>query len=812
LAALAREEYKLDGHADLAQIARRLPQTLQIREDTEITAGQIDLAVISRREAAGMTWSGNIGANKLAANSGGRALTWSNPLSIQFDTHESKNGLVLDRAQCTSSFLQVEAAGSIDDLTASATFDLARLTAELRQFSDLGGGQLAGRGQAQLAWKRGENNRFASAAQFQSQGFQYTAAGGNAWKEDNLVAKLDLDGELHGQALKRIDRAELTVDAGGEKLQARLTEPVSEPMSAAWTLDCSWQGQLNNWSRRLETCAGITGWDLAGAGSMQASLACSTKSIELAQSKGQFAQLRAWGHGCFITEPSATLSGTGRWDLGKSRLELDQATITAGPTMATVSKAVIQATSTGWAIEGATAKIGGDLAQWYRWRHDPRTAPSLQAAGRLDATADLKHDSRITTCQAEGKIDQLQLVDLTRPTTPGAAPAVWRERQITFLANGNYRHETQLASLDKIQIASDALRASAAGAIPLADQGGQVDLKGTIEYDWNQLAPLWRPYLGPNVQIAGRQSRAFSMQGRLTGSPTDSESWKQVAGEAAVGWTGMDISGMRVGPGEVVARLSDGQVQGRPMDVQVSEGRFTFTPFVRLNPAPAELLIARGPLLTDVHLSPEICARGLKFVAPILAESTVAEGRFSISLDGGHIPLGDPGAGDTSGKMTMKAQVKAGPVAQEFMVLLNEITAVLQRGTLVERNDQASALLSIDTSDIEFRMVNRRVYHRGLKFMAGTLPITTHGSVGLDETLAIVAEVPIQAKLLGRDLSLGALEGQSLQIPIDGTLKKPKLDHRIVERLTGQLLQNATRGLLLEGLNKQLDRLLPAQQ
>ena len=248
------------------------------------------------------------------------------------------------------------------------------------------------------------------------------------------------------------------------------------------------------------------------------------------------------------------------------------------------------------------------------------------------------------------------------------------------------------------------------------------------------------------------------------------------------------------------------------MDVQVSEGRFTFTPFVRLNPAPAELLIARGPLLTDVHLSPEICARGLKFVAPILAESTVAEGRFSISLDGGHIPLGDPGAGDTSGKMTMKAQVKAGPVAQEFMVLLNEITAVLQRGTLVERNDQASALLSIDTSDIEFRMVNRRVYHRGLKFMAGTLPITTHGSVGLDETLAIVAEVPIQAKLLGRDLSLGALEGQSLQIPIDGTLKKPKLDHRIVERLTGQLLQNATRGLLLDGLNKQLDRLLPPQQ
>lgn len=812
LAALAREAYKLDGHADLAQIARRLPQTLRIREDTEITSGQIDLSVISRRETAGMTWSGNIDAKQLAANSGGRPLTWSNPLEIQFETHEGKNGLVLDRAECTSSFLQIEAAGSIDDLTAQATFDLARLTAELRQFSDLGGAQLAGRGEAQLAWKRGENDRFTSAGQFQSQGFQFIAAGGNAWKEDNLVAKLDLDGELQGQALKRVDRAELTIDAGGERLQARLSEPVSQPASASWPVECSWHGQLTNWPRRLENCAGVTGWDLAGAGTLQASLACSTKSIEVSQAKAEFAQLRVWGHGCFITEPLAILRAEGRWDVAKKKLDLVEASISAGPTLATASKAVVQATSAGWAVEGATAKVGTDLAQWYRWGHDPRTAASLQVAGRLDATADIKHDSGVTTCRADGKIDQLQLVDLTRPATPGAVPAVWRERQITFSASGNYSHETQLASLEKIQVASDALRTSAAGAIPLAEQGGQVDLKGAIEYDWNQLAPLWRPYVGPNVQIAGRQSRAFSMQGRLTGSPSDSQSWKQVAGDAAVGWTGMDIAGMRVGPGEVVARMSDGQIQGQPMDVQVSEGRFTLTPFVRLNPAPAALLISRGPLLTDVHLSPEMCARGLKFVAPILAESTVAEGRFSISLDGGRIPLSDPGAGDTSGRMTMKAQVKAGPVAQEFMVLLNEITAVLQRGSLVQRNDQTSALLSIDTSEIEFRMVDRRVYHRGLKFMAGTLPITTHGSVGLDETLAIVAEVPIQAKLLGRDLSLGALEGQTLQIPIDGTLKKPKLDHHIVERLTGQFLQNATRGLLLEGLNKQLDRLIPPQQ
>jgi hypothetical protein len=161
--------------------------------------------------------------------------------------------------------------------------------------------------------------------------------------------------------------------------------------------------------------------------------------------------------------------------------------------------------------------------------------------------------------------------------------------------------------------------------------------------------------------------------------------------------------------------------------------------------------------------------------------------------------------------MAIRAQVKPGPVAQEFMVLVNEISTVLRRGNLQPLNDQSGSLLSIDTADAEFRMVNHRVYHRNLKFVIGTLPITTHGSVGMDESLSMVAEVPIRANLLGRDLALGSLEGQSLQIPIGGTLKKPQLDRGVLRQLTGQVLQNVTRGVITDEVGKHLERLLPFQ-
>jgi hypothetical protein len=204
-----------------------------------------------------------------------------------------------------------------------------------------------------------------------------------------------------------------------------------------------------------------------------------------------------------------------------------------------------------------------------------------------------------------------------------------------------------------------------------------------------------------------------------------------------------------------------------------------------------------------------MCKRGLKFVAPIVAETTVAEGRFSVTMDGGRIPLADAGSGDMAGHMAIRAQVKPGPVAQEFLLLVNELLTVLRRGNFRPLDEQSGALMSIDTEDVEFRMVNRRVYHRNLKFVVGTLPITTQGSVGLDESLSMVAEVPLRANVLGRDLSLGALEGQAIQIPISGTLSKPKLDRGVLRQLGGRLIQNAARGALLDEVNKRLERFLP---
>ncbi len=215
---------------------------------------------------------------------------------------------------------------------------------------------------------------------------------------------------------------------------------------------------------------------------------------------------------------------------------------------------------------------------------------------------------------------------------------------------------------------------------------------------------------------------------------------------------------------------------------------------MRLSPSPAELYLPAGPLVEQVRITPEMCSQGLQYVAPVLAGVTQAQGRFSINMDGCRLPLTDMAAGDAAGKMTIHSvEIGPGPLVEELAVLLNRASpAKLKR-----------------ESQVEFRLVQGRVYHRGLELEFPEFTVRTYGSVGLDKTLAIMAELPVPPKWIGTGALGSALKDQTIQIPIAGTLSKPKLDRKVIEQLTAQFIRKAGSGLLRNELNKQLDRLLP---
>jgi hypothetical protein len=109
---------------------------------------------------------------------------------------------------------------------------------------------------------------------------------------------------------------------------------------------------------------------------------------------------------------------------------------------------------------------------------------------------------------------------------------------------------------------------------------------------------------------------------------------------------------------------------------------------------------------------------------------------------------------------------------------------------------------------IDVQVADGRVYHSNLEFLIDDVPVSSQGSVGFDETLALLIEVPIQQKWVGKKPALQQLVNQKLQIPVGGTLAKPQIDNRAIAQFAAQAAQAAATGLLGDELNKALDKLL----
>ena len=158
------------------------------------------------------------------------------------------------------------------------------------------------------------------------------------------------------------------------------------------------------------------------------------------------------------------------------------------------------------------------------------------------------------------------------------------------------------------------------------------------------------------------------------------------------------------------------------------------------------------------------------------------------------MPLADFASGDAAGKLTVHTvEIGPGPLVQELAVLMGRASpAKLKR-----------------ESQVEFRLVQGRVYHRGMELIFPEFTVRTYGSVGLDKTVAIMAEMPVPPKWIGNNPLGSALKDQTIQLPIAGTLSQPKIDGKVLDKLAAQFIRKAGEGLLRNELNQQLDRFLP---
>jgi len=139
--------YDLKGNfnCDVAAILTQLPETLGLKEGTQITSGRLNGNVetsttAGRRQIRAFgTLAGLEGSVKE------KKIALSEPISAEAQITSDKNGVNFDKLDVSSPFAKINCTGSIESLKYNADADLEKLQSEFGQFINIGQYQMTGK-------------------------------------------------------------------------------------------------------------------------------------------------------------------------------------------------------------------------------------------------------------------------------------------------------------------------------------------------------------------------------------------------------------------------------------------------------------------------------------------------------------------------------------------------------------------------------------------------------------------------------------------------------------------------------------------
>jgi len=821
LAELARESFSVEGKVDLAKLAAATSQLLDVREGTELTGGQVRFALQSEPAPEVHRWHGELYTTQLTAVADGREIRWDDPLSAAVDVRQTGGGVRIQKAECRSEFLQLHASGTMEHLAATIELDLSRLADRLASFIELGEVKLAGSGRGELLLNRAESDRFAAEANLTARNFQFAWNPETTWVEDELSVRASASGKL--AAAKRIasvDSGRLHLESGADRLELKLAEPAAwSALGEGVTLDASLQGNSKRWLARLRPWIAVGDLNIEGECVARSRVRIGKTSVALRDLDARLAPCRFDGYGLAIRENEASLRGSAHIDWAQGAVSLEDSRLTVGQLAADVAQLEINAAGGEPISVAGTVQAHGELALLQRlFQEASGTSPELSSgpsiAGELTADSSFAHQDGVTTGKLRLAVEKLRVsAGGEAAADPRSEKILWSEPQVLAELEGAYDGSQDELRIRRATVASQHAALRANGTVGDVQSTANLDLSGTVAYDWARIMPLLPTALQSEISISGADTARFAVSGPLREPepkpPAAAASWAQrLAGRLETKWEKGRVFGLEMGGAPVTAQLAGGWLQTGRLDVPLSSGKLTVQPSARLAPGPWEVYLAKGPLLSNVKLTPEFCSRPIKYVAPLIASATRTEGDVSVELEGGRIPLADPARSDIVGTLSVhEAKMLPGPLARELMLIARQVEAIANREAPPPRLPEGESLLALEDQAIRFRLVEGRVYHEQFAARFGDAVLYTSGSVGLDQSLALAVDIPIREQWLRDERLRAALSGQVVRVPVAGTLAKPSIDRRSLQQLTAQMAATAARNLLRSELEGQLQKL-----
>jgi len=822
-AQIPANNFQADGTLNLAELIGMLPETMPLQEGVQIESGTVQFDASSRLEGSDRRLVVNVESPGLTAIHHGKRLNWDKPARVVAAVRQtSDNRIYVESLDCVTDFLTLNGTATSEQGEFRLQGDLKKALGQVKQFFDLGDVQIEGIVDGRFTWKfegRPTDNLTSrplnTDGEFQIERPLVNLPGQTSWAEDEINIVFQAVGQMLPKTT--VQEGAIRLDSGTLKLinsrqgfVATLREPVTNPsLDSTWFLDCQIGGNVQTWLAQISTFMPLQA-RASGQLNANAELMIDPNRVTVHKSSYEFQDLQLAGYGVAIQEEH--LAGDARMDyqIGTGVLQIAELSMNSSAIVARAQEMVVDSRDMNGKLSGQIA-FQGDVNRCLAMFAGAPKSDAIHWYGQASGTINLE-----TTTESIGGAVEIQLEDLVatqlQPFQPGvrnvsSAGQQWKrlldEKVVSLDSRLNMSRSFDQLSFKNTTLNSSAAEVVASGS--LSDLGGlmNADIRGTWKPNWQRLKPLVDSMLGGMASIDGVQGGDFELRGPVFNGATNptsttqaDTSWLNPALQmsAVANWQTGQVLGMNVGGSQVNVRLAEAVASMDTQPISVGQsGIARLNPRINLGGPEMVLSLPPGRVLENIQLTPELCRGWMKYVAPMLADATEAQGSFSIDTELVQVPLSRLAAANVNGRATLHgANVGPGPLSQKLITVVSQVKLLAKGQPLGAVSTDANATwINLPEQQIPFAVQQGRVFHQGMQFQIDDVMIQTSGSVGIDHTLQLVALVPILDSWVGNSRWTQGLKGQSLQIPIGGTVSKPQVDNRALQQISQQLLKQA---------------------
>lgn len=797
---LTRPGTSVSANIDVAKFAAKLPKLLRVKDGTELREGKLEATLTSRADAGGVVWDGKVHTSALKAMRDGKPINWEQPLSVEFLARYVSGQLpTFDKLICTSDFIAVNARTTPETIQAAANIYLNRLATRLAEFIDLGGVALDGEASASLVSRRQPDGSFTAGAEVELKNFAFADHTGKGLKEPALKLHLAATGKAPSNAPIELKTASAALIANGDELHLSLLEPVADVRKlASGSVDLRISGDIARWKSRIASFVTLPPYVMSGSIVASGNAKFAAEQITVDRLTLGLTNVKFVGAGLNINERTMNAVGDFTLTRATNTATITKITLNSVPLIVTNGTLTFAPQKNGEIAVSGTGQGGVDLNRAgtvLKLYADPFGPDAL--AGRGVGPIRFHYAGDVTTFGGT--------LDVTNFTYGPRQKPLWNEPTLRLEVDGSYTDSTDTVALTLAKAERAGLILDAKGSIGKVSTVQDVNLTGTLNYDWAKLTPFVRGLLGGNFTATGSGTRAIALTGQLSppgippAKPAATPSFLAATnGDLAIGWTSIKAYGFDMGTGDLNGKMTRGVLAVSPINATFCGGKVTLTPTVKLDTAPGQVILAKGSVIDRAKLTPQATAGALGYALPAIANSTQAEGDISASIDENHIPLDDFNKISLKGTLVIhKATVTAGPVAAEVAKLLGAANT-----TMTLANE----------STVPIQVANGRVYHQNFAVRIGGTTFHTNGSVGFDDTLDLVVDVPLPKDLpmlKNNPILVKEVAGKVLKVPVKGTLTKPVIDAKAFENAVIALIRAGAKDAGKDLLHKELNKLFP---